>query len=142
MAKGRSNRVTVVNLLPDLLAMLPEEVESRMQAVATLIEGEVKEILTGQRRGKWYKVPATNRKYQASLPFEAPAVRLGDLLRDYRGFTIGSGIYTEAIIASPTIYSKWLEFGTKKMAARPHMRRAVYNVLNQIEGTFEGIFEE
>lgn len=141
MARGRSASVTIQNYIPDLLSQLPEEIESRMLTVALLVEGEVKEILTGQRTGRWYTVPATKKEWQASAPFEAPAVRLGELRRKYRGFTIGEGIYTEGIVASPTIYSKWLEFGTRKMAARPHLRRAAYNVLSQIEGEFEGFFE-
>lgn len=141
MAKGRSTAFTFQNHIPDLLSQLPEEIESRMLAVAILIEGEVKELLTGQKSGRWYTIPATNREWQASAPFESPAVRLGELRRKYRGFTIGQGIYTEGIVASPTIYSKWLEFGTKKIAPRPHLRRAAYNVLSQIEGEFEGFFE-
>ena len=141
MAKGRSATVTFQNYIPDLLSQLPEEIEKRMLAVAILVEGEVKEVLTGQRTGIWYTVPATTRKWQASAPYESPAVRLGELRRKYRGFTVGQGIYTEGIVASPTIYSKWLEFGTKKMKPRPHLRRAAYNVLSEIEGEFEGFFE-
>jgi len=141
MARGRSATVKFQNYIPDLLSQLPEEIEARMLTVALLIEAEVKEILTGQRTGRWYTIPSTKKEWQASAPFEAPAVRLGDLRRNYRGFTEGEGIYTEGIVASPTIYSKWLEFGTRKMQPRPHLRRAAYNVLSQIEGEFVGIFE-
>ena len=141
MARGRRNQVEFINILPDLLAILPDEVESRTQAAATLIEGEVKEILTGQRSGRRYKVPATSRTWQASRPFEPPAVRTGELRRKYRGFVKGSGIYSEGFVGSPTIYSKWLEFGTRKMAARPHLRKAAYNVLRDLKEEFVGIFE-
>lgn len=141
MARGRSATVTFQNYIPDLLSQFPEEIESRMLEVALLVEGEVKELLSGQKSGRWYTIPSTNREWQASAPYESPAVRLGELRRKYRGFTMGQGIYTEAIVASPTIYSKWLEFGTRKMKPRPHLRRAAYNVLSKMEGEFEGFFE-
>lgn len=141
MATGRGAKVTFQNNIPDLLTQLPDEVEKRLLATAILIEGEVKEILSGQRSGRIYTVPGTKKTWQASKPFEAPAVRLGELRRKYRAFTIGSGIYAEGIVASPTIYSKWLEFGTSKMAMRPHLRKAAYNVLSKVEDQFVGFFE-
>jgi hypothetical protein len=142
MARGRRNEFNFQNWLPDLLSDYPDEIESKLQAAATLVESEVKELLSGSRSGKRYPVsPGSSTKYSASRPFEPPAVRSGDLRRKYRGTVRGRGMYAEGIVGSPMIYSKWLEFGTRKMAARPHLRKAAYNVLNQIEGEFEGFFE-
>jgi hypothetical protein len=129
------------NQLDDLLQMLPEEVEQRMQICASMIEGEVKDLLSGQRAGREYKVPATSKTWKASRPFEPPAVRLGDLRRKYLGFVEGSGIYSEGIVATPVDYAPHLEFGTRKMAQRPHLRKAAYNVLSQLENQFVGFFE-
>ena len=140
MATGRGAQVKFQNNIPDLLTMLPDEVEKRLLATAILIQGEVQELLTGQRAGRTYTVPGTKRTWQASRPFEPPAVRLGELRRKYRAFTIGSGIYAEGIVASPTLYSKWLEYGTSKMASAPHLRKAAYNVLSDIENEFSGFF--
>lgn len=141
MARGRSARVTIQNHLPDLISQLPEEVERKCLTAAILVHGEVIELLSGQKHGRIYKVPATSRTYQASAPFEPPAVRLGELRRKYRYFIEGSGLYAAGIVGSPTIYSKWLEYGTSKVAQRPHLRRAAHNVLSQIQSEFEGFFE-
>ena len=71
MATGRGAQVTFQNNIPDLLTQLPDEVEKRLLATAILIEGEVKEILSGQRSGRTYTVPGTKKTWQASKPFEA-----------------------------------------------------------------------
>jgi hypothetical protein len=142
MARYRGNFTTYQNTLPDLISLLPEEVEQRLQVAATLIESEVKEILTGQRHGRRYKVPATNRYWTASDETEAPAVRLGELRRKYVGFVEGSGYYAEGIVASPTLYSKWLEFGTRRMAPRPHLSIAAANVEPQLPAIFANLFGE
>lgn len=39
--------------------------------------------LRGPRSGRFYKIPRTNRWYQASAPGEAPAYRTGNLVRGY-----------------------------------------------------------
>lgn len=145
MAGNRSYRTAFVsyqNELPDLLSLLPHEIEARLQVAATLIESEVKEILTGQRHGRRYKVPAVNRYWTASNESEAPAVRLGELRRKYIGFVEGSGYYAEGIVASPTLYSKFLEFGTSKMAPRPHLSIAAQNIIPQLPETFANLFGE
>jgi hypothetical protein len=142
MARGRGAQVKFQNHLPNLLSLLPKEIESRLQVAATAVEGEVRETLSGSRSGKRYPVyPRSKTMYTASAPFQPPAVRSGELRRKYKGFVQGKGLYAEGIVASPTIYSKWLEFGTSKMAARPHLRKSAYKKLNEIADGFEGFFE-
>jgi hypothetical protein len=142
MARYSSTFVSYQNQLPDLISMLPEEVEQRLQVAATLIESEVKEILTGQRHGRRYKIPATNREWTASNESEAPAVRLGELRRKYTGFVEGSGYYAEGIVASPTFYAPFLEFGTRKMAPRKHLSIAAANITPQLPEIFSNLFGE
>lgn len=71
--------------------------------------------------------PKTGRKYRrrsithvASAPGEFPATDTGTLVRSVIGETEKETL--EAICSTGTLYAKWLEFGTRKMAARPFLR--------------------
>lgn len=54
----------------------------------------------------------------ASLPGEPPHERTGTLAGSYEAWTEGSVLY----IGTPVFYAPFLEFGTSRMAARPHFR--------------------
>ena len=69
--------------------------------------------------GKWYK-----RKgifHQASLPGFPPRIDRGGLV----GRMITEKGYGYAELIENTLYAKYLEFGTKKMEARPHLEPAI-----------------
>lgn len=94
----------------------------RQRLLAATIEwhGGVVKLLRGTRSGRMYPIPGTQTLYRASAPGEAPAVRLGDLRTSYR-FEVKDN---EGLVGSPLSYAKDLEFGTRKMAPRPHLKRA------------------
>jgi HK97 gp10 family phage protein len=121
--------------------------KERVEKASLHLTNETKRTLSGQRHGREYFVPGTgslqrvqivNRlgrrqhvykrvgasMYTASAPGEAPAVRTGNLRRRIR---YEMQPVTPAEIASkvgsPDEYSVYLEHGTRKMAARPFLRR-------------------
>lgn len=134
-------RFTLEDHLPKIIKGLDNKVAQAMQATATLLEGEVNEVLRGQRHGRRYKVPNSNQTYTASAPFEAPAVRLSDLFGSYKGITEGTGSNTVAIIGTDVEYAPHLEYGTRRMAMRPHFRKTVMKNLPKVERIVRDFFE-
>lgn len=83
-----------------------------------------KSILDGPKTGRLYKRGKTVT-HQASAPGQPPANQTSTLL--------GTVIYEvdeqalTATITAGTVYAKYLEFGTRHMAARPFMNPALTN---------------
>lgn len=70
-------------------AVVVEAVRQAMRRKVAAMGIEVRktlqlEVLVGNRTGKWYRVPGTKKRYQASREGEAPARRTGDLARSYK----------------------------------------------------------
>lgn len=124
---------------------------ANLTAAAMIWHGGVIRELRGQRSGRVYQVPGTGRVepvpvtvnvtsprykiqsytrmqnkrtggrvYTASAPGESPASRLGDLRTSYR-YRVKSN-YAE--VGTPLKYGLTLEKGSRKMAPRPHLRKA------------------
>lgn len=74
--------------------------------------------------------------YNPSLPGEFPHKRTGNL-RASVNYRINPKKLSVRIGAS-AFYGKWLEFGTKKMAARPFVGRTI----REENSTIVGIFKE
>ena len=92
--------------------------------------------LTGQRSGRVYRIPGTRRTYRASSPGEPPASRMGILRNGYRFQVVTIDEQLTGEVGSPEMYAVWLEKGTSKRAARPHVvpafdkrRSDIYGVL-------------
>lgn len=81
----------------------------------------VKLIMDPPKTGKIYRRRGV--KHQASAPGEAPANDTGRLVNSRRVTTFETEL--RARLTFSTDYSWYLEFGTKKMAARPYARRAL-----------------
>lgn len=97
--------------------------ENLKQATIAWHRGVVRE-LTGARSGRIYLVPGTARKYVASAAGEAPASRTGMLRQRYRFRVVGPNYMEVGEVGSPDMYALYLEKGTRKMAARPHLQAA------------------
>lgn len=71
--------------------------------------------------GEVYRVPGTQRLYRASAPGEPPANRTGGYANSFQP----QYRQNEGIIGTKDKRGPALEFGTRRMAARPHVRPAL-----------------
>jgi len=95
-----------------------------------LIRGEaVKSIQTGPKSGKTYTRYNPTRTHIASAPGEAPASDTGNLVSQIRVNQKSQDIVT---VESRAKYSKFLEYGTSKMQARPFLFPAFKMSQNKI----------
>jgi len=128
------------NDLPKLAnSELPRLFEKAVLKSTIIVSNAVKRKLSGQRSGKMYKVPATNRTYQASAPFEPPAVRLGHLRNSYIYTVDGTGFAAKGTVGSGLEYSHYLEYGTYKIQPRPHLVPSFRESKNDVYKQFEGL---
>lgn len=126
-----------------------EEMRPRAAAAvkdsALLLEGRVKQTLTGQRTGREYRVPNTQRTYIASRAGEPPAVMTGRLRAD-----IGhegpkwDGDTVTAEVGTNVEYAHRLEVGGRDargvyIAPRPYMRPALEQARVAIEARLEQV---
>ena len=106
----------------EALDKVKEDLERDMQEVllggGQLIRGEaIRSIQTGAKSGKTYKRYNPTRTHKASAPGEAPASDTGFLVSNIR--VKDQKDFVE--VRSEASYSKFLEYGTSKMLARPFM---------------------
>lgn len=77
--------------------------------------------MTGNKSGRIYKIPGTQRRYQASAPGQAPAVRTGALRTS---ITISPVTEYEYIISIAAPYGRILEFAKNRPFAIPASEKA------------------
>jgi len=104
------------------LEKVKEDLENNMQEIllggGQLIRGEaIRSIQTGAKSGKTYKRYNPTRTHKASAPGEAPASDTGFLVSNIRVREQKDVVQ----VRSEASYSKFLEFGTSKMLARPFL---------------------
>ena len=97
---------------------LQEPIKDTLRGVAQLIRGEaIKSIQSGSKTGRTYKRYNPTRTHRASAPGEAPASDTGNLVSNIMVQEKGDSIEVQ----SNAEYSKFLEYGTSKMEARPFL---------------------
>lgn len=94
-----------------------------------------------QRGGKLYAYPKRDKPHRASAPGDPPAVDEGRLRASY-GFDVAATPTGGTLrVASGDVKAKWLEFGTSKIKARPHLRplmaRNLYKINQELEAGVE-----
>jgi HK97 gp10 family phage protein len=107
-------------------------------------------VLVSNRVRQKLSTPGTGRTYRrasvvhvASAPGKPPAVDTGRLRASYtwRTGVDARGPYVE--IGTNVLYAPFLEFGTRRMAARPHLRPAVNELRKEIVALIrQGIIQE
>lgn len=91
-----------------------------LRAVGLLIQNEArKSILRGPKSGRIYQKYNPKRKHQASAPGQPPASDTGTLVRSIIVEVVETSL--TVIVSAGTKYAKMLEYGTKKMLARPFL---------------------
>jgi len=124
--------VKITDKIPEIKELLKRAGESNIrEATFSTHDVLIDQILVGTRSGRFYNVPGTKKKYQASAPGEAPARRFGDLARDYKPYVKGFVGYIGAML----LYALMLEKGTSGkggMKPRPHLGIAFEKNKNEI----------
>ena len=109
------------------------QVDEDTPKVGVLLTNQVKVNLSRPGSGRFYRRGGAT--HRASAPGEPPAVDTGAYRASWRWELIAQGVrvFPEP---DPEQLGGWLEFGTSRMAARPHLRPAVNTVRNIISGVF------
>jgi len=100
-----------------------ESLERMEKAVITVKNATVTK-LSGQRKGRIYKVPGSNRTYQASAAGEPPATRLGELKDSVKWTIETQGKEITGTVGTDKEYGAVLEFGSSKILPRPWLQKS------------------
>jgi len=99
--------------------------------------------LSGTRKAdpeRMYRVPGTQKFYQASSPGEPPAQATGALRQSIKGGTEGAGDNLFGYVGTSLDYGRMLEFGTSRMAARPWLRKSFEESSAKVKSIFTRIW--
>jgi HK97 gp10 family phage protein len=119
-----------IKINPVDLDKFKKGVEDGLMALALMAQGEAqKSILRGPKSGRLYK--RGKKFHQASAPGQAPANDFGFLANNIKA-EMTNELTASTFSLAP--YSVHLEYGTRKMAARPFLRPAGEKVKAQAEG--------
>jgi len=104
------------------------EMERRLTACAIVVSGHAKKLISVAGTGAG---PGQKRRYGSdpSKPGEPPRKQTGHLRRSVAWERAG----LVARVGTNVRYGRWLELGTRKMAARPWLRRALAECQAQIQ---------
>ena len=96
------------------------------------------EVLGHDGSGRQYK------RHVASAPGQPPAPDTGNLRRNWHqqlltGGSVGNGVRIIMRMKSKMFYQKFLEFGTRKMAPRPHVERIKTKARPQVAALFSNL---
>ena len=108
-----------------------------LRAGIRVIERHTKNLLVGQRSGRIYTYRSV--EHQASAPGEAPAVDTGNLKSSLRVLEVTDDY---ASFGTSADYAAHLEFGTRNMAARPYLRPAAENSVQDVEHAMGAVADE
>tara|TARA_Y100000114_G_scaffold44835_1_gene40539 strand:+ start:28924 stop:29352 length:429 start_codon:yes stop_codon:yes gene_type:complete len=112
------------------------EIKVRLFSSANLVEAEARQsIQRGVKSGRVYK--RRSIVHQASAPGEPPASDTSFLVSNITKTAVEkSGTALSISVESKAPYSKFLEFGTRKMSARPFLQPALEKNRRKIKSKF------
>jgi hypothetical protein len=98
--------------------------KDRVHEAVNEVRNTTLETLTGERTGRMYTIPGTNKEYQASAPGEPPAIQLGDLFKSVKGGVDKENDKVIGYVGTDLDHGRVLEFGRRDghMAPRPWLR--------------------
>ncbi len=129
--------VTFKSNIPQVLRKVESISKDRMLESVNEVRNTVLETLSGTRKPdptRIYYVPGTRKKYQASSPGQPPAVATGELRQSIKTSVEGEGKKVIGTVGTKVKHGLMLEFGTRKMAARPWLRKSLEKTLPKLNG--------
>lgn len=123
-----------------------QEVSQRAYRASNELRNASLFVLRGKRSGKVYRVPNTQRTYQASAPGESPAVRTGafrlswgthvHVEKNGKHFRAVSAIESKER-AGGYLLGEMLENGTAKMKPRPYKKKVIDRALPKVKAIYQ-----
>jgi len=110
----------------------------RMHQAVNVLRNQTLETLSGNRSGKTYKVPGTNRTYTASSPGQPPAIATSDLIKSIETTVKGEGSEIIGTVGTKLPYGLWLERGTQDIEPRPWLRVSLDKSIAKLRRIFTG----
>ena len=108
-------------------------IKERMLMAVNEVRNTALEVLSGNRHGRTYRVPGTQRTYTASAPGEPPAQATGELRQSVKTELTGDARQTVGIVGSDKKYAPMLEYGTRHIRPRPWLRISFEKSLDKIK---------
>ncbi len=105
----------------------------RMLEATAEVRTIVLETLSGNRTGRIYKVPGTQRTYTASSPGQPPAQRIGELRQSIKTSVDVEDRVVIGLVGTERVQGKHLECGTRNMKARPWLKVSFQKALPKIK---------
>lgn len=122
--------------MDEVVQSMNKQARSRARRSTNVLRNSALDVLSGAGHGRTYRLPNEKGTYVASAPGETPAVRLGDLRKKWRQYSLAKGmadgVQITARIKSDMPYSDYLDEGTSKMAARPYKQKIIDDAKPQI----------
>ena len=117
----------------EVVKSIEDAAAKRMAEATNVVRNEVLVTLSGKCTGRVYLVPGTKRKYIASAPGEPPAQATSGLRQSIKTRMESRGKQLLGFVGTEEKHGKRLEFGTKKMKARPWLRISFEKALNEVK---------
>lgn len=116
--------------LGEVLAQIDVGAKDGLADVGVEVVNAIRRRLSTPGTGRLYR--RRRIVHRASAPGQPPAVDTGRLRSSYT-WKVGEdpqGAYVE--VGTSVRYAPWLEFGTRRMRPRPHVRPAINDIRDQI----------
>lgn len=128
----------------DLVKRLEQNAQSKARRAVNIMANAAKEVLAGQRSGRRYKMPHKKTTYQASAPGEPPAVRSGNLRRNWKQTVLATpasdGVTITCRLTSAMPYAGILDPDggppARNIAPRPYKERIKEKARPEIEAIY------
>lgn len=111
---------TKYNRIPQIQASIRPLISQVVRKTALDVEAEVKNEMRAPKSGRLYR--RGSRTHQASAPGQAPAVDLGQLINSVQVENVSE---LTSKVGTNTEYAYGLEFGSRRVAARPVWRPVI-----------------
>lgn len=144
MKRTEGDGFVFISLSDEARRLVAENAAGFVEAGAIMARDEVVQTMEASSpSGRTYQVPGTATNYTASAPGQPPAIREGNYKRSWKN-TPPSEVGKEVVAYAYTdlrvgrwVLGDLLEYGTKRMRPRPHVRKSVETVAPKLKRFIE-----